>query len=428
MTFNPLRRLHLHEYQAARLLSKFNLPVLLGKAAKTPEEAYNAAISLRDEIIKNDPDREAEDIDYVIKAQILAGGRGLGYFKENKFQGGVHIDYSPEGIQEIASKMLGKTLVTRQSGSSGKPCNTTYIVERVYMRKENYLSIFLDRGSQGPLIIASPKGGTSIEEVDPKYIHKFPINILEGIQEQTAKDIAHCLNVPPSLVDETSKMVMNLYKCFVETDATLIEVNPLAITHDRRLLICDCKVNVDENSYFRHTDLFAQEDKTQKDAKELEAEKYDLNYIALDGNIGCMVNGAGLAMATMDLIKYKGGAPANFLDVGGKASGETVAGAMKILNDDNQVEAILVNIFAGITRCDIIAYGMIQAILQVGIRKPIVLRLKGTNIQQARQIIQDSGFNMFFTENLEEAAERAVKMAQILKMAKEIKVNISLTS
>lgn len=286
----------------------------------------------------------------------------------------------------------------------------------------------LDRQSQGPIIIASSKGGTSIEEVDPKFIHKYPIKVKEGLTTETAQEIAKSLMLPPSLLKEGTEMVANLYKAFMETDATLIEVNPLAVTHDRRLLICDCKVNIDENSFFRHKDLFDQEDKTQKDSKELEAEQYDLNYIALDGNIGCMVNGAGLAMATMDLIKEQGGLPANFLDVGGKASGETVAGAMKILNEDPQVEAILVNIFAGITRCDIIALGMIQAILQVGIRKPIVLRLKGTNIQQARQIIQDSGFNMFFTENLEEAAQRAVKMAQILKMAKEIKVNISLTS
>jgi len=322
--------------------------------------------------------------------------------------------------------MLGKTLITRQSGAQGKPCNTVYIVERVYMRKEQYISILLDRESGGPIIVCSPKGGMNIEEVDSKFIHKFPIDINKGITDETAKEIAKALGVPNSLLADAEKLAKNLYKTFIESDASLVEINPLAVTNDGRLLVCDCKVNIDDNAGFRHKEI--EEDITQKDAKEREAAKYDLNYIALDGNIGCMVNGAGLAMATMDLIKNKGGSPANFLDVGGTASDSSVVGAMKILNNDPQVEAILVNIFAGIVRCDIIALGIIQAISEVGIKKPIVLRLKGTNIDEAKKLISDSGFNLFFTEDLEIAAERAVKMSEILRMAKEIKVNISLTS
>jgi len=426
LSYAPLRGISLHEYQAAQILNKFNLPVLLGRPANTPEEAYSACCELRDEALKAGRVENADEIDYVIKAQVLAGGRGRGYFKENNFEGGVHIQYTPENIRSTAEKMLGKTLITRQSGAQGKPCNTVYIVERVYMRKEQYISILLDRESGGPIIVCSPKGGMNIEEVDSKFIHKFPIDLNKGITDETAKEIAKALGVPNSLLADAEKLAKNLYKTFIDTDASLVEINPLAVTNDGRLLVCDCKVNIDDNAAFRHKEI--EEDITQKDAKEREAAKYDLNYIALDGNIGCMVNGAGLAMATMDLIKNKGGSPANFLDVGGTASDSSVVGAMKILNNDPQVEAILVNIFAGIVRCDIIALGIIQAISEVGIKKPIVLRLKGTNIDEAKKLISDSGFNLFFTEDLEIAAERAVKMSEILRMAKEIKVNISLTS
>jgi len=421
-----LRRISLHEFQAGQLLTKYGLPVLLGEAAKTPEEAHQAALRIRDGALKAGRAKTAEEIDYVIKAQVLAGGRGMGYFKENNFQGGVHIQYTPDNVKEVATKMLGNTLITRQSGKQGKPCNIVYVVERVYMRKEQYISIMLDRNTGGPLIVCSSKGGMSIEEVDKKYIHTIPVDLKEGCTDAVATKVAQGLGLPDNLIKDGVKLVQNLYKAFMENDASLIEVNPLAVTNDGRLLICDCKVNVDDNAMFRQSEI--QDDLSQKDAKEVEAAKYDLNYIALDGNIGCMVNGAGLAMATMDLIKNKGGEPANFLDVGGTASGESVVGAMKILNNDPQVEAILVNIFAGIVRCDIIAIGIIQAITEVGIKKPIVLRLKGTKIEEARKMIIDSGFNLFFTEDLEEAAERAVKMAQILRMAKEIKVNISLTS
>jgi len=418
LTYTPIRNLHLHEYQAANILENYHLPVLKGKPAQSVEEALRVA----DELQKN----SKQPIDFVVKAQVHAGGRGKGYFKESGLQGGVHLLYSKEQIKEYVPKMLGNTLITKQSGSAGKPCNTVYVVERVYMRKEHYLSIFLDRGSQGPMIIVSEKGGGNIEEVDKKYIQTIPIDIKQGITEEQAVKAAKTFNLGDAALEKQAvELIKNLYTCFIKSDASLVEINPLAVTNDGRLLICDCKVNVDDNAKFRQGNLFALDDLSQKDPREIEADKYNLNYIALDGNIGCMVNGAGLAMATMDVIKLKGGMPANFLDVGGGADEDQVTEAMKILNSDKNVQAILVNIFGGIARCDMIARGLVNGIRKANITKPIVLRLKGTNIDEAKKIIADSKERLFFCDDLEVAAEKAAKIANIEKLANEINIKVT---
>eukprot|EP01015_Nassula_variabilis_P013434 TRINITY_DN2105_c0_g1_i4.p1 TRINITY_DN2105_c0_g1~~TRINITY_DN2105_c0_g1_i4.p1 ORF type:complete len:291 (+),score=64.53 TRINITY_DN2105_c0_g1_i4:67-939(+) len=284
-----------------------------------------------------------------------------------------------------------------------------------------------DRTAGHPCFLYSPRGGVNIEEIDKKFIFRTPIDVIAGLTTKNIEEIVNNLNLPKELHPTAAKLVEGTYKCFIDNDATLVEINPLALTPDKRLLVCDTKINVDDNAKLRRPRIAALEDDSQKDPKEIEAGKVDLNYIALDGNIGCMVNGAGLAMATMDLIKLKGGNPANFLDVGGGAGDDQVFTAMKILNEDPHVEAILVNIFTGITRCDMIALGVIRGCQQLHVHKPIVLRLKGTKIDEAKEIISQSGFNMFLTEDLEEAALRAVKMSHIVKMAREAKINISLS-
>ena len=418
LTKIPVRWLHLHEYQAAQILKEYGLPVLRGKAAFTVDEAYKVAKELQGD----------HDVDLVMKAQIHAGGRGLGHFLESGLKSGVHMVSTAGEAKEKAKQMLGNHLVTKQSGPAGKPCNAVYIVERIFMRRELYLAIFLDRSASSAVLLASEKGGVTIEDSEKGSIFRLPIDIVTGLTVEQATEAAKQLKVGDDNIASCVEYIMSLYKCFINSQATLIELNPFAFTSENKLLVADCKINIDENAGFKVPKLFAMEDMSQKDNREIQAGKSDLNFIALDGNIGCLVNGAGLAMATMDLIKNAGGEPANFLDIGGKASDAEVYEALRILNDDPKVEAILVNIFAGIARCDHVAMGLLKAMSTLGMKTPVVLRLKGTKVLEAKELVEHSGFNLFLTEELELAAERAVKMATIMRMARDAKLNIHLVS
>jgi succinyl-CoA synthetase beta subunit len=365
--------------------------------------------------------------DAVIKAQVLSGGRGLGTFK-NGFQGGVHMVTKPGQAREFAEKMLGQELVTKQA-PNGIICNKVFLMDRMYMRREMYLSILMDRASQGPLMVASPRGGTSIEDVaktNPEVIFTEPIDIIDGIQDEQCERMASNLGLEPGTVPHEKAIVLmkNLYSMFIGCDCTQVEVNPLAETPDGDVVVCDAKVNFDSNAEYRQKEIFAKRDFSQEDPREVEASKYDLNYIGLDGNIGCMVNGAGLAMSTMDIIQLKGGSPANFLDVGGGANEAQVQKAFEILNADDKVQAILVNIFGGIMRCDVIANGIINAAKEIGIRKPIVIRLQGTNVAEARTLIDGCGFKMILADDLEDAATKAVGVADIAAQASKIQVGV----
>lgn len=365
--------------------------------------------------------------DVVIKAQVLSGGRGLGTFK-NGFKGGVHMVTKPGQARDYAQKMLGEYLVTKQA-PHGILCNKVLLMERMYMRNEMYLSILMDRASQGPLLVCSPRGGTSIEDVaksNPEVIFTHPIDIEEGLTDEGCNYMASNLGL--ELGSETHAkavtLMQNLYSMFLACDCTQVEVNPLAETPQGDIVVCDAKVNFDDNAEFRQASIFSRRDSTQEDPREVDAATHGLNYIGLDGNIGCMVNGAGLAMATMDIIQLKGGAPANFLDVGGGADEHGIAHAFEILNKDPLVKAILVNIFGGIMRCDVIATGIINAAREIGINKPIVIRLQGTNVDAAKVLIESSGYRMILADDLEDAATKAVGVAEICKQAESIQVGV----
>ena len=363
------------------VMRSFGVPVPKGGVATTVDEAnqvYKSVIG--------------DGKDCVIKAMVLTGGRGLGHFS-NGFKGGVHLCNKPGDVGYYAKSMLGNNLITKQTTSEGMPCSKVMLVERMYMRREMYLSIMLDRASGGPVFIASPAGGTSIEDVaaaTPELIFKQPVDIIKGMTGAQAEYIATSLGFLPGTAvhTECKAVVEKLYKLFRAHDCTLLEVNPLAETPDGRVVVCDAKINFDDNAEFRQGSIFKLRDRSQEDPREVEASKHDLNYIGLTGNIGCMVNGAGLAMATMDIIKLKGGDPANFLDVGGGATEGQVQKAFELLNADPKVKAILVNIFGGIMRCDVIAMGVINAAQNIGMKKPIIVRLKGTNVEEAKKLIE----------------------------------------
>jgi len=366
--------------------------------------------------------------DVVIKAQVLSGGRGLGTFK-NGFKGGVHMVTKKGQARDYAEKMIGQELVTKQA-PNGIICNKVLLMERMYMRQEMYLSILMDRESQGPLMVASPRGGTSIEDVaktNPEVIFTAPIDIMEGLTDETCQRMASNLGLEEGSEAHGKAMTLmkNLYNMFIACDCTQVEVNPLAETPEGDVVVCDAKVNFDSNAEFRQASIFAKRDFTQEDPREVDAGKFDLNYIGLDGNIGCMVNGAGLAMSTMDIIQLKGGSPANFLDVGGGATEEQVQKGFEILEGDPRVKAILVNIFGGIMRCDVIANGILNAAKTIGISKPIVIRLQGTNVDEAKILIESSGYRMILAEDLDDAATKAVGVAEIAKQADKIKVNVA---
>lgn len=408
------RNLNVHEYVAIDMLRRKGVNVPNGGVARSPEEAYDLANSIGSS-------------DFVIKAQVLAGGRGKGHF-DGGLKGGVKIVYSSDEVKDIASKMIGKNLYTKQTGEVGRPCNEVMIVERLYPRREYYFSIILDRGAKGPLLIASSQGGMSIEDVaaeNPDAILKQPINIFTGITEEIALNFADRLGFAGDSAKDAADIFIKLYNIFIENDCTLLEINPFTENADGKVMCMDCKLSFDDNALFRHKEIAALKDWTQEDKREVEATKYDLNYIGLDGSIGCLVNGAGLAMATMDIISLQGGTPANFLDVGGGATAEAVTAAFKIISSDSHVKAILVNIFGGIMRCDVIAEGIIEAVKTLDLNLPLVVRLQGTNVDEAKILIATSGLRILPCDDLEEAAKMVVKLSEMVTMAQSSNINIS---
>jgi succinyl-CoA synthetase beta subunit len=392
--------MNIHEYQAKELLAKYGVPVPAGYPAMSVDEAVEAAQRLPGPL-------------WVVKAQIHAGGRGKGKFKElgDSAKGGVRLAHSIDEVREHAAEMLGKTLVTIQTGPHGKQVQRLYITDGVDIAKEYYLAILVDRETGRPAIVASTEGGMDIETVahdTPEKIRTMTIDPATGLMPHHGREVAAALGLSGDLAKQCAKTLGSLYQAFLGTDASQIEINPLAVTDKGQLMVLDAKVGFDNNAEFRHPDLEQLRDLTEEDPMEIEASKYDLAYIKLDGNIGCMVNGAGLAMATMDIIKLEGGEPANFLDVGGGASKEKVTAAFKIILSDPAVQGILVNIFGGIMRCDIIAEGVVAAAREVNLHVPLVVRLEGTNVQQGKDILASSGLPIIPANDLGDAARKIV--------------------
>ena len=393
--------MNIHEYQAKALLNEFGVPISKGVPVLRPEEAEAAARQLPGPI-------------WVVKSQIHAGGRGKGKFKEASAgdKGGVRIAKSTAEVAEYAKQMLGATLVTIQTGAHGKQVNRLYIEEGSDIDKEFYLSLLVNRETSEVSFVVSTEGGVNIEEVahkTPEKIVTFSVDPATGIMAHHGRAVAKALNLTGDLAKQAEKLTSQLYAAFVAKDMAMLEINPLVITKQGQLRVLDAKVSFDDNAAFRHPEVLALRDETEEDAKEIEASKYDLNYVALDGAIGCMVNGAGLAMATMDIIKLYGMEPANFLDVGGGATKEKVAAAFKIITADPNVKGILVNIFGGIMKCDIIAEGVVAAVKQAGLSVPLVVRLEGTNVEQGKKIIRESGLNVVPADDLDDAAQKIVK-------------------
>ena len=392
--------MNIHEYQAKELLAKYGVPVPAGYPALSVEEAVAAAEQLPGPL-------------WVVKAQIHAGGRGKGKFKElgEAAKGGVRLAHSIDEVREHAAEMLGKTLVTVQTGPAGKQVQRLYITDGVDIAKEFYLALLVDRESGRIAVVASTEGGMDIETVAhdaPEKIETIMIDPATGLMPHHGRAVAAALGLTGDLAKQAGKVLASLYAAFLGTDASQIEINPLAVDDKGRLLVLDAKVGFDNNAEFRHPDLDQLRDFSEEDPMEIEASKYDLSYIKLDGSIGCMVNGAGLAMATMDIIKLEGAEPANFLDVGGGASKEKVTAAFKIILSDPAVKGILVNIFGGIMRCDIIADGIVAAAREVSLGVPLVVRLEGTNVQQGKDILASSGLPIIAANDLGDAARKIV--------------------
>ena len=383
----------IHEYQGKELLKKFGVPVPRGIVARSIEEAYHAAKELATPVV-------------VVKAQIHAGGRGKG--------GGVKLARSPEEAQKIAGEILGMNLITHQTGPEGQQVRVLLIEEGLPIDREFYLGIVLDRASGRPVFMASAAGGMDIEEVaanTPEQIFKETIDPAVGFRSFQARKLAFALGIPATLVNQAVKFMQLLYTAYEQMDGSLVEINPFLLTKDGRLIALDAKVNFDDNAMFRHKEFLDLRDLNEEEPLEIEASKFDLNYIKLDGNIACMVNGAGLAMATMDIIKLAGGEPANFLDVGGGASQERVEAAFRILLADENVKAVLINIFGGIVRCDMVARGVVAAAKNLGIQVPVVVRLEGTNVEEGQRVIRDSGLNFTVAKGMKDAAEKVVALA-----------------
>ena len=383
----------IHEYQGKELLRKFGVPVPRGLVARSPEEAYQAAKELGTDIV-------------VVKAQIHAGGRGKG--------GGVKLARSADEAREIAQKMLGMKLITHQTGPEGREVRVLLIEEGLPIDKEFYLGIVLDRASGRPVFMASEAGGMDIEEVaakTPEKILKETVDPAVGFRAFQARKLAFGLGIGSDLIGQAVKFMQSLYNAYEQMDASLMEINPFLLTKDNRLIALDAKVNFDDNAMFRHKAFLDLRDLNEEEPLEIEASKFDLNYIKLDGNIACMVNGAGLAMATMDIIKLAGGEPANFLDVGGGASQERVEAAFRILLADENVKAVLINIFGGIVRCDMVARGVVEAVKKLGIQVPVVVRLEGTNVEEGQRVIRDSGLNFTVANGMKDAADKVVALA-----------------
>ena len=396
--------MNIHEYQAKRLLHEYGAPVAGGVAVYSVEQAEEWAGKLPGPV-------------YVVKSQIHAGGRGKGKFKElpEDAAGGVRLARSVEDVVANVKEMLGKTLVTKQTGPAGKQVNRLYIEDGADIDRELYLSILIDRTVGRPAFVVSTEGGMDIEAVaeeTPDKILTLAIDPQTGVTDADCKKLNKALKLTKDAAKDGMKLFPILYKAFTEKDMSLLEVNPLVVLKDGHLRLLDAKVSFDNNALFRHDDIMALRDKSEEDEKEIEASKHDLAYVALDGNIGCMVNGAGLAMATMDIIKLYGAEPANFLDVGGGATTEKVTAAFKIITADPNVKGILVNIFGGIMRCDVIAEGVVAAVKEVGLQVPLVVRLEGTNVEKGKEIINESGLNVIAADDLDDAAQKIVKAVE----------------
>jgi succinyl-CoA synthetase beta subunit len=383
--------MNIHEYQAKAVLREFGVPVPRGIPAFSVDEAAKAATELGTPVV-------------VVKAQIHAGGRGKA--------GGVKVAKSVDDVRNEAQRLLGSTLVTHQTGPHGKQVNRLYIEEGSQIDREFYLSALVDRTTARVAFVVSTEGGMDIEQVahaTPEKILSFSVDPATGVMPHHGRRVAQALRLTGALAKQVEALVGKLYAAFIAKDMSLLEVNPLVVTKSGELVCLDAKIGFDDNALYRHPDIMALRDETEEDAKEIEASKYDLNYVALDGTIGCMVNGAGLAMATMDIIKLYGESPANFLDVGGSASKEKVAAAFKIITADPKVKGILVNIFGGIMKCDIIAEGVVAAVKEVGLRVPLVVRLEGTNVELGKEIIAQSNLNVTSANDLDDAAQKIVK-------------------
>jgi succinyl-CoA synthetase beta subunit len=396
--------MNIHEYQAKAVLRAFAAPVSNGRAAFTPDEAEAAAKELGGPL-------------WVVKSQIHAGGRGKGKFTEASAgeKGGVRLAHSIDEVKTFAKEMLGATLVTVQTGPAGKQVNRLYIEEGAAIDKEFYLSALVDRVTARVAFVLSTEGGVNIEDVahhTPEKIHSFSIDPATGAMPHHGRAAEQALGLTGDLAKQTERLIAELYNAFIAKDMAMLEINPLIVTASGQLKVLDAKVSFDDNSLYRHPDTVALRDESEEDAKEIEASKHELNYITLDGSIGCMVNGAGLAMATMDIIKLYGESPANFLDVGGGASKDRVTAAFKIITADPHVKGILINIFGGIMRCDVIAEGVIAAVKEVGLKVPLVVRLEGTNVELGKKIIRESGLNVISADNLDDAAQKIVGAVQ----------------
>jgi succinyl-CoA synthetase beta subunit len=389
--------MNIHEYQAKELFDQFSVPSPQGRVAETAEQAQQIAEELTGQV--------------VIKAQIHAGGRGKGNFK-NGFEGGVHLSESAEEIGIIAKQMIGQVLVTNQTGDSGKVVNKVMIAQAVDISKEYYLAILMDRESRAPVIVASTEGGVNIEEVaekTPEKIIRETIHPLAGLQPYEIRKISSNLGFAGDTAKQFGNLLRALYKLFISCDCSLVEINPLVTTPDGQVLALDAKFGFDDNALYRQPEIEALRDPSEEDPREVAASEFGLNYIGLDGNIACLVNGAGLAMATMDIIKHFGGKPANFLDVGGGATEKQVTNAFKIILGDPNVKGILVNIFGGIMDCDVIANGIVGACKQVDLNIPLVVRLEGNNVEAGKQTLANSGVNLIAADDLSDAAEKAVQ-------------------
>ena len=391
--------MNIHEYQAKALFEKFGVPVPIGAAAKTPEEFITALAAL--------PEGPT-----MVKSQIHAGGRGKGTFTDG-FKGGVKFCKTKHDAKEIAGKMLNNTLVTIQTGPAGRKVQTIYFTAASDIKKEYYLAILLDRASSKPVIVASTEGGVEIEKVahdTPEKIHKVIVDPAYGLADFQVRDLIFKLGFTGAEAKNAGKLIRNLYTMFWETDAAMVEVNPLITTPTGDVLALDAKVSFDDNALFRHPEIVALRDLNEEDPKEIEASKYSLSYIALDGNIACLVNGAGLAMSTMDIIQHYGGTPANFLDVGGGASKDQVIAAFKIILGDKNVKGILVNIFGGIMDCNVIATGIVEAVKEVGLKLPLVVRLEGNNVAAGKATLNASGLKLVSGDTMADAAQKIVKL------------------
>jgi len=392
--------MNIHEYQAKAVLREFGAPLSRGAPAFSPDEAVAAANALGGSL-------------WVVKSQIHAGGRGKGRFKEASAgdKGGVRLARSIDEVKSNAAQMLGATLVTVQTGAPGKQVNRLYIEEGAAIDREFYLSALVDRVSARVAFVMSTEGGVNIEDVahkTPEKIHSFSVDPATGIMPHHGRAAARALGLNGDLAKQAERLIAQLYAAFVDRDMAMLEINPLIVTTSGQLKVLDAKISFDDNALARHPEIAALRDESEEDSKEIEASKHDLNYITLDGSIGCMVNGAGLAMATMDIIKLYGESPANFLDVGGGASKEKVTAAFKIITADPNVKGILVNIFGGIMRCDIIAEGVIAAVREMGLKAPLVVRLEGTNVELGKKIIRESGLNVIPADDLDDAAQKIV--------------------